>query len=149
MPLLVFVVFGGHDVNQGDLQAALYGSTIAEVLADGAAHERSHDQQGRHGVICPPGPGARHDNLSAVIGCDWFDTLNRDDPGRRLHALVLHHWRPHVPLESGSFDPFGEILWRDDTSGYVPIISHDTDVVIKTDSVGTLEHGRYSADDPW
>lgn len=149
MPLLVFVILGGHDVDHGDLQAALYGSTIGEVLVDGAVNERAHDRGGRHGILCPPGPGAKHDNLSAVIGCDWFDTLNRDDPGRRLHSLVFHHWRPRIPLEPGSFTPFGEIRWRHDISGYVPSISHDTDVVIKTDAVPRVEHGRYTADDPW
>lgn len=149
MPLLIFVVFGGHDVDQGDLQAALYGSTIAEILANGTVDEQMHDQQGRHGLICPPDADARHDNLSAVVGCDWFDTLNREDPGRRLHCIVYHHWGAQRTLRGSSFVPFGQVLWKVADGRCEALIDENTDVVIKTDSNDRLIYDRYSAESPW
>jgi hypothetical protein len=149
MPLLVFVVFGGHDVDHHDLQTALYGSTVAEIQADGATSEAWHNSVGRHGLLCSPGRGTAHRNMSAVIGCDWFDTLKRDALGRRLHCLVFHHWDPHVAVAPGSFEPFGEIRWKSEPSRYVPIPSAHLNVVMKTDSNTEAVFGRYSADVPW
>ena len=47
-----------------------------------------------------------HPNLSAVVACQWFDTLHRGNPGRRLHCVVLHHYSPHVLLPPGTFSRF-------------------------------------------
>jgi hypothetical protein len=45
-----------------------------------------------------PGSKANHNKLSAVIACDWFDTLARSSPGRTPGCVVYHRWKPDIAL---------------------------------------------------
>jgi len=149
-PLLLFVVFGGHDVGLRHLETALYGSTLDEIEVSGGITAHCHEEWQRHGVLCPPGPAAAHKLVSAVVSCDWFDTLNRSRPGRRLHCVVYHHWQPHISWPSGALSPFSEVRW--DLSAemrFRPTVLGVGNLVLETTSTTGLSYAPYSADDPW
>lgn len=148
-PLIVFVVFARHDVGTRDLETALYGATVNELSSTGGLNIDCHEEWHHHGVFCPPGPTACHQGISAVIGCDWFDTLARSKPGRRLYSVVYHHWQPRVALALGSFGRFQDVYWMGNESGlFTPRISGEPNLVMSTTG-NEPEWGPYSADHPW
>jgi hypothetical protein len=150
VPLILFVVFMGHNVRPHDLETALYGATVNELLSTGGLTIDCHEDWHSHGVFCPPGPTACHRELSAIVGCDWFDTLARTKPGRRLHCVVYHHWQPCVALAPGSFGRFQDVCWRRTKSGFfIPTISGEPNLVMSTTSRNEPEWATYSADRPW
>ena len=147
--LILFVVFAGRTVNTRDLETALYGATVNELSSAGGLNIDCHEEWHRHGVFCPPGPTARHREISAAIGCDWFDTLARNTPERRLHCVVYHHWQPHVAVALGSFGRFQDVCWVGDESGlFIPQISGEPKLVMSTTG-NEPKWGSYSADHPW
>ncbi len=149
LPLILFVVFSGHDVETRDLETALYGASVAEMMSTGGLAIDCHQDWHCHGTFCPPGEEARHRNLSAVVGCDWFDTLAKGRPGRRLHGVVYHHWQPQSGLPLGSIGRFPEISWLQNNSGnYVPFMTGIPHLVMSTTS-HEPEWAPYTADDPW
>jgi len=150
-PLILFVVFAGHDVRTYDLETALYGATVNELSATGGLTMDCHEDWHCHGVFCPPGPPgptARHREISAIIACDWFDTLARCSPGRRLHCVVYHHWQPCVVLAPGLFGRFQDVLWRNESGLFMPAITGERNLVMSTTS-RKPEWAPYSADRPW
>lgn len=149
VPLILFVVFADHNVKPGDLQTALYGATVYELSSTGGLTVDCHEDWHRHGVFCPPGPTACNREISAIVGCDWFDTLGRGKPGRRIHCVVYHHWQPHVTLALRSFGRFQDVYWPRDESGlFMPSISGEPNLVMSTTSAKEPEWGPYSADRP-
>src|SRR5260221_12092584 len=148
--LILFVVFMGHNVKTRDLEKALYGATVNELSSIGGLTIDCHEEGRRHGVFCPPGPRARHRELSAVIGCNWFDTLARGKPGRRLCCGVYHHWQPRVAVALGSFGRFQDVYWLRNESGlFIPVISGEPNLVMTTTSETQPDGTSYSADTPW
>src|SRR5258708_23019806 len=87
-PLIVFVMFGEYNVGLHDLETALYGATVGEISSEGVSSVECHPEWHKHGILCPPSVDAPHSSLSAVISCEWFDTLNKSDRGRRLRCIV-------------------------------------------------------------
>jgi hypothetical protein len=150
-PLIVFVMFGDYNVGLHDLETALYGSTVDEVSTEGVSVMRCHPDWHRHGILCPPLPDAPYSWLSAVISCDWFDTLNKSARGRRLHCVVYHHWRPHVALPLGAFAPFCDLSWRLDaqTQRFVPQVKGNSSMVMSTTSHDPPRFAPYSSQVPW
>jgi hypothetical protein len=150
VPLILFVVFTGHNVGTHYLETALYGATVSELLSTGGLTIDCHEDWHRHGCFCPPGPTACHRELSAIIGCDWFDTLARHKPGRRLHCVVYHHWQPTVALALGSFGRFQDVYWPRNESGlFIPAIRGEPNLVMGTTSGNEPEWASYSTDRPW
>jgi hypothetical protein len=133
-PLILFVVFAGHDIRANDLETAIYGATLHELLCTGGLTKDCHEDWHRHGVFCPPGPKARHREVSAIVGCDWFDTLARGNPGRRLHCVVYHHWQPCVALSLESFGRFPDVHWRNESGRFIPAICGEPNLVMSTTS---------------
>jgi hypothetical protein len=150
-PLIVFVMFGQYNVGLHDLETALYGSTVDEVSAGGLSSSECHQDWHKHGILCPPSVDAPHSSLSAVISCDWFDTLNSAKRGRRLHCVVYHHWRSRFPLPLGTFAPFCDLWWQFDKSGelLLPKVSGDSSVVMSTTSDDPPRFATYSTEAPW
>lgn len=114
LPLVLFVYLGDcHILSENDVEKALFGLTIGEI-APGERFQDSFSAREFGGVFSNPDDGGapRHRNLSAVVVCDWFDTENSSNPGKRLRCLVLHHYRPDVPLPSGVFAPFQDVIWQ-------------------------------------
>jgi hypothetical protein len=148
-PLILFVVFAGRDVGTHDLETALFGATVNELSLTGGLTSNCHEDWHCHGALCPPGPTANHRELSAVIACDWFDTLASTKPGRRLHCVVYHHWQPYVPLECGSFGRFQDVHWLNESGMFVPSISGEPNLVMSTTSRIEPEWQVYSASNPW
>ena len=147
-PLLLFTVFDGHDVGPHDLETALYGSTVGELSCTGGLGDKCHKDWHLHGLFCPPGPHGRHRTVSAVIGCDWFDSLART--GRRLHCVVYHHWHPEVVLPLRTFGRFPDVHFLRDASGrWIPTVTGTPNLVMSTTPGDSIQWAPYSADDPW
>jgi len=148
-PLILFVVLMHHNVHTDDLEAAIYGDTVNELCSSGGLTTQCHEGWHHHGAFCPPGPNAPHREISAVIACDWFDTLERRRPGRRLHCVVYHHWWPSVVLPVGSFGRFQDVFWPRSESGlFIPNINGPRNFVMSTTSCQP-EWAPYSASQPW
>jgi hypothetical protein len=150
-PLLVFVMFGRYDVDLDDLETGLYGSPVSEAAIEGVSPLSCDETWHRHGILCPPSSEAPHTNLSAVIACEWFDTLNVADRGRRLRCVAYHHWRPRRALPVGSFTPFSDLIWqtRGSDQRLLPDVMGESDIVMSTTSAEPPRVGRYSTAAPW
>jgi hypothetical protein len=143
-PLILFVVFAGHNVRSRDLETALYGATVNELSSTDGLNTDSHEDWHRHGAFCPPGQAACHREISAVIGCDWFDTLARSKPGRRLHCVVYHHWQPRVALALRSFGRFQDVYWvSDESTCFTPKTTGEPNLVMSTTSGNELQWGLF------
>ena len=149
LPLILFVFFAGHDVGTDDVERALYGATVNELCLNGGLAVHCHEDWHSHGVFCPPGPTGRHRELSAVIACDWFDTLAPGRPGRRLRCVVYHHWQPCVALARGSFGRFHDVHWENKSGLFIPAASGESNLVMNTTSSNEPQWAPYSADCPW
>jgi hypothetical protein len=114
LPFVVFVFLGDRRIlSASDVERALYGMTAYEVsLEEGFPKNISRDRVPVGGLLLPDEYGDyHHPNLSAVISCDWFDSLNRQDQGKRLHCRVLHNWTAEtLPLDA--FRLFSQIIWN-------------------------------------
>ncbi len=150
-PLIVFVMFGQYNVGLPDLETALYGSCIDEVSLQGVSSRRCHEDWHKHGILCTPSVDAMCPSLSAVISCDWFDTLNASARGRRLHCVAYHHWRPRFSLRRGAFAPFCDLCWQFDEAGqrFRPYVSGDSNIVMSTTSDDPPRFAPYSTEAPW
>jgi len=154
LPLIIFVFLGDlYGLRMGNVAEAVFGYyctglrfTREDVLAPA-----------QHGRPYPPGlflrkiSGLPHPRgLSAVVACDWFDTLNRDDPGKRLDCRVFHYWDATCGLPISAFGDFPQVVWAQkgpDTWewGYTT-----TDIpVAKFPSTGGIAFHTYTADEPW
>jgi hypothetical protein len=147
-PLLLFVASVGHDVGMHDLETALYGTTIGELSCAGGLRVDCHKDWHPHGLFCPPGRNARHRHVSAVIGCDWFDSSART--GRRLQCVVYHHWHPDVALPMHTFGQFQDVHFLANASGqFAPAVTGTPNLVMSTTSDPEVNWGPYSTDRPW
>lgn len=148
---MVFLVFhGDHIVKSRDAALALYGASMGDPnLAEDFPWGIS-SLQPPGGFFLPDEDGnARHERVSAVIWCDWFATQNIDLPGRRLHTLAYHHWKPAVPIAPGSFSPFPELIWNRANGSWEPELTESADLVGRFAVDGSLKVGEYSSDRPW
>jgi hypothetical protein len=150
LPLLVFVVFEGRDVGHRHVETALYGGTVDEIAANGGITLPCHEDWHPHGILCPPGISSPRQELSAVVGCDWFDTLSRARPGRRLHCVVYHHWQARRPLPDEMFGPIPEVRWRQNAGGLLaPVRRGIGNLVLETSSVPGVNFAPYSPNEAW
>ena len=128
------------------------GSTVLTIgeLQPGERFQETVGAKACGGAFFDENGEPDHRIVSAVVTCDWFDTLNRDDPGTRLHCIVLHHFSPDVPLPRGTFGGFPEVDWRETSSHlWEPKWSGASNVVAKFADGRELEFHAYSGDNPW
>ena len=152
LPLVVFVFLGDHRIlSERDVERALFGMTAYEVsLEERFPKSVSRDRVLVGGLLLPDEDGLhRHQNLSAVVSCDWFYTLNRQDPGKRLHCLVLHNWNGEaLPIEA--FRPFPQIIWNQSESDvWMPEQTITANTVAKFTIDGQIECREYTPDTAW
>lgn len=160
-PMILVVFLGDHWVQMRDVQCALYGVPLADAwlrddFPNGIANFRKevvamHREPPAAGAMLPDDRGQPGcPNLSAVIACDWFDTLNSSRPGKRLSCLVLHHWKPRLPIPAGHFDQFPEVAWCRERSGsYMYTIKNSLCSVAKFTGADEFEFAAHSWDKPW
>ncbi len=121
-PIILVVFLGDHNVELLDVSRALYGAGLEDEwlkdkfpfgIADFQREIGSKsNQELPGGAILPNEEGVpRCANLSAVLACDWFDSLDKGRPGKQLYCAVLHHWKPNVPITEGQFRKFQEVVW--------------------------------------
>src|SRR5947209_1785349 len=85
-----------------------YEVSLEERFSQGVARDRVPVGE----LLLPDETGSHlYGNLSAVISCDWFDTLYKQDRGKRLHCFVYHNWNCQQ-LPVAAFDPFSQIVWN-------------------------------------
>src|SRR5690349_3148782 len=95
LPLVLFVFLGDHiSLNTEDVERALFGMTAYETSLEPWFPTSVHrDRVPVGGLLLPQEDGSQpYTNVSAVVACDWFDTWNREDRGKRLYCVVFHHW---------------------------------------------------------
>jgi len=147
-PLVVLALYAGNDVDHQDLEHALFGSNgLPEQLS---LNRECHESWQLCGVLWPRSGGdVPVPHLSAVIGFDWFDSLNKAQRGRRLHPIVFHHWQPTVSARAAGFEPFCQVRWRREGAIWVPQVDGDPTIVMSTGASDKLECGPYSPSNPW
>jgi hypothetical protein len=94
LPIVPIVFLGdSYAFDFGDIETACFGITLEEVALEAAFPQSLPKYRVPVGGLLLPREDlpAPYENISAVIACDWFDTLNRHNPGKRLAARVLHH----------------------------------------------------------
>jgi hypothetical protein len=152
LPLVVFVFLGDRRIlSERDVERALFGMTAYEVsLEEQFPKSVSRDRVPVGGLLLPDEDGLhRHHNLSAVVSCDWFYTLNRQDPGKRLHCLVLHNWNgEELPIEA--FRLFPQIIWnQSEPDVWTPEQTITANTVAKFTIDGRIECREYTPDTAW
>ena len=150
LPLLLVVFLGDHWVKTVNVEEAVYGIRLEDLRFLAKSVDDLSKSTRIDSVFFSDTVGiARHSNLSAVIAFDWFDTLNLENPGKRLGGVLLHHWKPTVRLISGAFGSFPEVVWNQDESGlWQPEVLGQMQVARFLPD-GRLEFGEYTADQPW
>jgi hypothetical protein len=136
-PLVLFVFFAdnlGLDIQK--VESALYGITVEEIQEDDV-----YPDDKTHHLSCP--------NLSAVIACKWFDTMNRSDEGKRLQCVVLHNWVTNTKLPVNAFLPFGQIIWTTTGNNNHPYYESNLNMVAKFHGNDQLEIKPYTWDTHW
>jgi hypothetical protein len=152
LPLLLVAFLGDFMLKTASVEAALYGASIGDGNLDDQFPQRITALRPPGGVLLPESgtDSPRHPNLSAVVACSWFDTSNRENPGKRLHCLVLHHWHPTVRAHPGAFHPFPELAWRETQSGFwKPYLTAPSNLVARFGVGNRFEFREYKADQSW
>jgi hypothetical protein len=149
MPLLVFGFLGDNRAfDFRNFEQALYGSTVSEAAPYEPLPLPAHQRVNGGGLLVPQEDVVPFRNLSAVIACEWFDTLDRTRPGKRLAAVVLHHWSAKIPLPENAFGSFPQVVWPMPPPS-VPKVRGTPNLVCRFAEDGTLELRPYTGDLPW
>ena len=152
LPFVAFVFRGDHYLSDvAKVEVALYGMTLDEIMLEAGFPTSLDHGHPYPGILLPrDGQETPHRNLAAVVYCDWFDTLNRADEGKRLHCIVLHNWAASTALPIEAFDSFGQITWlKTDIGHWTPRIIGDRGIVSKFIDGNSMEMRIYSAATPW
>jgi len=151
LPFVAFVFLGDHRIlSASDVERALFGMTACEVSLERFPKSVSHDRVPVGGLLLPDEDGNYgHHNLSAVISCDWFDTLNRQDRGKRLHCRVLHNWTGEA-LPVKAFSIFPQIIWNQiEPDVWKPDQTISANTVAKFTLDGGIECREYTPNTAW
>jgi hypothetical protein len=128
-PMVLVAFLGDYHMQMLDVECALYGASLQDGrLRDDfpKAIMRFRNEFAAMNIGRAPAPGVLLPDesnrpgcprLSAVLACYWFDSVDRNDPGRLMQCKVLHHWKPDVPIPSGAFGQFPEVAWTAKSSG--------------------------------
>jgi len=153
LPLVLFVFLGDHiSLNTEDVERALFGMTAYETSLEPRFPKSVHrDRVPVGGLLLPQEDGSQpYTNLSAVVLCDWFDTLNREDRGKRLHCVVLHHWAAEDTLPQEAFQCFPQIIWYQTTRGiWKPEQTRNANVAPSFTLVTGIECREYTPNTAW
>lgn len=149
LPLVVFVFLGDHRAfDFANVEQAIYGSSVQEGGPNGSMPLPAHQRMSGGGLLVPRDGSVPLRNLSAVVVCDWFDTLHRACPGRRLACMVLHHWAPSNPLSVSAFGAFPQVTWRSDPVWIARVVG-TANLVGRFIDDDSLDLRTYAGDSPW
>ena len=151
-PLILFGFQGDHySFDTWDFEAALYGRTVGELGPSDCLPDVGPAVVPLGGALLPlDDRSARYRDLAALVACDWFDTLNRSDRGRRLYCSVLHHWDPRAALPESAFSPFSQVVWeKTGARSWHPRRIGEGNMLMKFNADGTMRFDVYSSDAPW
>lgn len=127
-PIILAVFLKDTWMHLSDVESALYGACRGDGWLEdcfpqevmkflGKAAQHCGVDALLDGATLPDGNGRPGcPGVSAVLACKWFDSSNHGRPGRLLHCMVLHHWKPDIPLPAGKFSQFPEIVWAPNNS---------------------------------
>jgi hypothetical protein len=152
LPLLLIIFLGDSMLQTMDVEVALYGASIGDGNLEDQFPQHITTLRPPGGVLLPEygTDFPRHPNLSAVVACRWFDTSNRENPGKRLDCRVLHHWQPTVLAPPGTFHPFPELVWHETPSGvWKPHLTAPSDYVARFGAGNIFEFREYKTDLRW
>jgi len=154
LPLVLFVFVGDYYGNTIEsIKEALFGQRYAELefLKDSVLSSV------KQGHLYHPGlffrelvylPGIT--NLSAIVACEWFDTLNRQNPGKRFYCIVNHHWNATCELPLDAFGGFSQVVWnRKGPDVWTWKYTTCEPRVARLPPEGGIELRSYTADNPW
>jgi len=153
LPIVPIVFLGDrYAFDFGDIEKACFGITLEEVFLEPSFPESLPKFRVPVGGLLLP----REDlpvpceNISAVIACDWFDTLNRHNRGKRLASRVLHRWSVRQLLPVKAFDPLPQVCWDPTPSGgWKPRFTTEPNLVLQFLDADQIRMGLYSANAPW
>lgn len=150
-PLVLFVFFADHHLlDPMKVEKALFGMTLEEVGVQPRYPFDLNHGFPYPGILRDDRGGAQYTTLSAVVACDWFDTLNRNDPGKRLHCIVYHHWAPASQLPENAFSRFCQVLWSNrDCHEWIPNYSAQPNTVARFVGEDDIIYAPYSPTNPW
>jgi hypothetical protein len=151
-PLVLFGFLGDHHIlSTAHFENALFGRTADELEPGEYFPEAGKAPIVLGGVLLPLDDGRMpHENLSAVVVLDWFDSLDRSDPGKRLHCLVLHHWAPVHSLPVDAFKPFCQLTWKKEgTLRWTPQYTGERNIAARFCGTEGLRLAPYSPNAPW
>lgn len=150
-PIILIVFLGDHKILRvGSAEQALYGVQISEFNEEDVYPESFWFDRRLGRCLLSPDMRPDYQLFSALIVCEWFDTLNRAEPGKRLNCVILHHFAPTKPLPPDTFSPFQEIRWvKVGDNAWKPIVSGARNIVAKLGKDRKFEYHDYSANNPW
>ena len=145
LPLVLFV-FGDHYlINLNKVEESLYGITHDEIMHGGRDSTKPTTTIHIQAYYFLEMDRSPYQNLAAVVYCDWFDTLNLEDEGKRLKCIVLHNWTANTALPIEAFGNFGQITWLNSDDGrLIPHVIGDMSIVSKFTDGGTIKMVTYS-----
>lgn len=161
-PILIAVFLKDSWMHVDEVESALYGACrgdglLQDCFPDGITKFREKAVECNLTGPLPDGAMLPDDRgkpgcprVSAVLACDWFDSSNRDCPGKQLHCIILHHWKPDIVLPNGRFDEFPEMTWkRDGAEHFMYEITGAESIAARFVGTDALEFRRYDPANPW
>jgi len=135
-----------HNIVEAFYGASLDDGNLADNYPNSLASLRTSS-----GLTLPDEYGVpRHRNLSAVLACDWFDTMKKSRRGKRLHCLLLKHWNGEVDVPAHSFEPFPAVEWQEDAHGsWKWGLTKPYNLVARFNEQDSFETALYTSDCPW
>jgi hypothetical protein len=152
-PLVLFGFLGDHYIlSPCHFEQALYGRIPDEAEPGESFPDVGKTPVPLGGILLPQAEGKMpHEHLSAVVVIDWFDTLNRKDPGKRVHCLVLHHFAPSTRLPISAFEQFCQLIWEEQKpQSWKWRYTRERNIVAKLLPGGDeMKYASYSPGNPW
>ena|SRR2546427_2949363 len=152
-PIVPLVFLGDRRaLGFGDVEKACFGITLEEIALEAAFPENLPRYRAPVGGLFLPREDLRIpcENIPAVVSCDWFDTLNRQNPGKRLACRILHRWSARTPLPVEAFDPLPQVCWDHvSAGGWQPRFTTEPNLVLQFLDTDQIRVRQYSANAPW
>ena len=152
IPLVLFSFIGDrYSFDLHTFEQAMYGVQIAEFEAEDSFPNGLVFDRRRGRALLSPENEPLHKNLSALVGVEIFDTLNKSDPGKRFQCRILHHFSPDVRFPLGALGSFSEVTWEiyGPAVQWRPIISGEGALVGRVNQDFGFDFGNYSVQEPF
>jgi hypothetical protein len=153
LPIVPIIFLGDRNAfGFRDIEKACFGVTLREVALEPRFPESLPKYRVPVGGLLLPRDDfpVPCENMSAVIACDWFDTLNRQRPGKRLASCVLHRWSARQILPGEAFAPLPQVCWDPIPSGgWLPRWATQPNLVLQFLDSDQIQVRPYSLNTAW